>query len=398
MAGCPAYQAPICSLCCSLESRCHDRCKTNARAADQLRGWIAAWLPAAWASRINFRLGHYLAVLLSLCALMAFLMGVVYVQESLHTPKELLRAPFLKTYALLVLLGAVLSWWLVLAADSRRMALDESERHTQLLVQEIDAHRRTDAELQAAKDQAESANQTKTRYVAGMTQELRTPLTSILGYAQLLQKSAEPTPQVRETLAIMQRSGQHMQTLLDDSLDLARIEAGRLKLESAPLSLSQLLEDVQRMVRPQAEAKGLRFHLVPVGALPQWIRSDAKRLRQILINLLINAVRFTDAGEVLLRLDFRQQVARIDIIDTGIGIAQQDQRRIFLPYERGSAGRRVAQPGTGMGLTITHLLTDMMGGELTLSSQLGEGTTFSLRLYLPVTEPTALQLAPDAHG
>jgi signal transduction histidine kinase/purine-cytosine permease-like protein/DNA-binding NarL/FixJ family response regulator len=398
MAGCPAYQAAICSLCCSLESRCHDRCKTNARAADQLRGWVSAWLPASWAGRINFRLGHYLAVLLSLCALMAFLMGVVYVQESLHTPPELLRGPFLRTYALLVLLAAVLSWWVVLATNSRRMALEESERHTQLLVQEIDAHRRTDAELQAAKDQAESANQAKTRYVAGMTHELRTPLTSILGYAQLLQKSAEPTPQVRETLAIMQRSGQHMQTLLDDSLDLARIEAGRLKLESAPLSLPQLLEDVQRMVRPQAEAKGLRFHLVPVGELPQWIRSDAKRLRQILINLLINAVRFTDAGEVLLQLDFRQQVARIDIIDTGIGIAQQDQRRIFLPYERGSAGRRVAQPGTGLGLTITHLLTDMMGGELTLSSRLGEGTTFSLRLYLPATEPTAHQLAPEAQG
>lgn len=396
MAGCPAYQAPICSLCCSLESRCHDRCKANSRASEQLRGWITNLLPSAWVSRVNFRVGHYFVVLFSLCALMAFLMGVVFVQESLHTPEELLLSPFLRTYALLVLLAAVLSWWVVLSADSRRMALDESERHTQLLVQEIDAHRRTDAELQAAKDQAESANQAKTRYVAGMTHELRTPLTSILGYAQLLQKSPDLTPQVRETVAIMQRSGQHMQTLLDDSLDLARIEAGRMKLESAPLSLAQLLEDVQRMVRPQAETKGLRFHLAPVGELPQWIRSDAKRLRQILINLLINAVRFTDAGEVVLRLDFRKQVARIDIIDTGIGIAEQDQRRIFLPYERGSAGRRVARPGTGLGLTITHLLTDMMGGELTLSSRLGQGTTFSLRLYLPATEPNELQLAPDA--
>jgi signal transduction histidine kinase/CheY-like chemotaxis protein/purine-cytosine permease-like protein len=396
MAGCPAYQAPICSLCCSLESRCHDRCKTNSRASEQLRGWITSLLPPAWAGRVNFRVGHYFVVLFSLCALMAFLMGVVFVQESLNTPKSMLLAPFLRTYALLVLLAAVLSWWVVLSADSRRMAMDESERHTQLLVQEIDAHRRTDAELQAAKDQAVSANQAKTRYVAGMTHELRTPLSSILGYAQLMQKTSALSPHVRETVAIMLRSGQHMQTLLDDSLDLARIEAGRLKLESAPLSLTQLLDDVQRMVRPQAESKGLRFHFVPVGELPQWIRSDAKRLRQILINLLINAVRFTDAGEVVLRLDFRQPVARIDIIDTGIGIAEQDQRRIFLPYERGSAGRRVAQPGTGLGLTITHLLTDMMGGELTLRSRLGKGTTFSLRLYLPAVAPDVLQLAPNA--
>ena len=396
MASCPAYGAAICSLCCSLESRCHDRCKTDSRAADQLRIWLGSVLPQRWAARVNFRLGQFVVVLLAISILMAFLMGVVYVQESLHTSTDVLYTPFLKIYALMVMLAAVFAWWVVLSTDSRRMAQDESERQTQLLMAEIDAHRRTDAELQSARDRAESASQAKTRYVAGMTHELRTPLTSILGYAHLLLNNPQVDGWVRETVATMQRSGQYMHTLIDDSLDLARIEAGRLKLEPRPLPLAQLIQDVEHMVRPQAEAKGLRFTIGQEGEVPQWIKADAKRLRQILVNLLSNAVRFTDQGEVMLRLDFRQQVARIDVVDTGIGIAVQDQKRIFLPYERGSAGRRVAEAGTGLGLTITHLLTDMMGGELSLHSQPGRGSTFSLRLYLPAATPDPATPLPSS--
>jgi signal transduction histidine kinase/CheY-like chemotaxis protein/purine-cytosine permease-like protein len=387
MAQCPAYGAAICSLCCSLESRCHDRCKTGSRAADQLQAWVSAALPRWLAERIHFRAGQFFGVLLSISAVIAFLMGVVYFQESLGTSAEVLTTPFLKIYALLVMLAAVFSWWVVLTTDSRRMAQDESERQTQLLMAEIDAHRRTDAELQAARDRAESASLAKTRYVAGMTHELRTPLTSILGYADMLLKNPQVSGWIRETVATMQRSGQHMHTLIDGSLDLARIEAGRLRLEPLPLPLGQLLQDVEHMIRPQAEAKGLSFSVRQEGNLPGWIKADAKRLRQILINLLSNAVRFTDQGEVMLRLDFRQQVVRIDVVDTGIGIAPQDQKRIFLPFERARAGRRSAESGTGLGLTITHLLTDMMGGELSLQSQPGQGSTFSLRLYLPAITP-----------
>ncbi|WPB57418.1 ATP-binding protein [Xylophilus sp. GOD-11R] len=383
MARCPAYAAAICSLCCSLESRCHDRCKTDARAADQLRLAIAWALPRSWALRVNFRLGQYLMILLSLTAVMAFLVGVVYVQESLETPAQFLRWPFLKVFSLMALMAAVCAWWVVLASDSRRMAQDESERQTQLLLHEIDAHRRTDAALQSAKDVAEAANQAKTRYVAGMTHELRSPLNSILGYSQILLKNPQVDGWLRETLATMQNSGQHMHALIDGSLDLARIEAGRLRLDPVPVPLAELLDNVERMMRPQAEAKSLGFSVVVEGNAPAWIRADAKRLRQILINLLANAVRFTDRGEVTLRLDFHHHVARIEVIDTGIGIAPQDQERIFLPFERGSAGRRTAEAGTGLGLTITHLLTELMGGQLTVRSEAGRGSTFTVRLYLP---------------
>jgi signal transduction histidine kinase/CheY-like chemotaxis protein/purine-cytosine permease-like protein len=382
MATCPAYDAPICSLCCTLESRCHDRCKTRSRAAEQVSDGLMAVLPRSLSQRINFRVGHYLVVFLSIAGMLGFVLGMVYYQESLARPALELEAPFVKVYALMLLAAAVCAWWVVLASESRRMAQDDSNRHNQLLQLEIDAHRRTDAALQQAKELAEAANQAKTRYVAGMTHELRTPLNSILGYAQILLKDAPPNGKKRTALTTIQRSGEHLMGLIDGLLDLARIEAGRLRLESAPLPLPEFLQDVERMVRPQAEAKGLAFTLRTQGRVPAWVQADAKRLRQILLNLLSNAVRFTEKGQVSLVLDARREVLRFHVIDSGIGIAPQDLERIFLPFERGSGGRRSAEPGTGLGLTITHLLTELMGGELSVQSVMGQGSTFSVRLYL----------------
>ena len=391
MATCPAYEAPICSLCCTLESRCHDRCKSRSRAAEQVSDVLTSVLPAQLSRRINFRVGHYLIVFLSMAALLAFVLGAVYYQEG-HGPAAVLDGPFVKAYALLLLAAAVCAWWIVLASESRRMAQDDSNRQNQLLQQEIDAHRRTDAALQRAKELAESANQAKTRYVAGMTHELRTPLNSIMGYAQILLKD-EPADGVRRRpLTTIQRSGEHLIGLIDGLLDLARIEAGRLRLDAAPLPLHDFLDEVVRMVQPQAEAKGLDFRLETRGRVPTWVQSDARRLRQILLNLCSNAVRFTERGQITLRLDARREVLRFEVIDTGIGIAPQDMERIFLPFERGSGGRRSSEPGTGLGLTITHLLSELMGGELTVQSVMGQGSTFSVRLYLreisaPISAP-----------
>ena len=384
MAWCPAYGAPICSLCCTLESRCHDRCKSDARTAEQVHAALVALLPVPLARRINFRVAHYLVVSVSLLALMGVILGVVWAQQSGLNPAlaEALRAPFLKAFALLSLAAAVGAWWMVLGSESRHLAEDESNRQNQLLTREIDAHRRTDAELQAAKNVAEAANQAKTRYVAGITHELRTPLNSILGYAQILLKDDRLADEPKRALATIHRSGEHLHALIDGLLDLARIEAGRLRLDPAPVPVREFLDDLVHMVAPQAAAKHLQFELQTEGRVPDYIRADAKRLRQILINLLGNAVRFTDQGRITLRLDHTREVARFQVIDTGIGIAEQDLERIFLPFERGSAGRRSGEPGTGLGLTITHLLTQLMGGELTVDSTPGQGSTFTVRLYL----------------
>ena len=386
MAGCPVYGAPICSLCCTLESRCHDRCKSGSRAGEQAEHVLTALLPGWLSRKINFRAGHYLIVILSLSALLATVMGIVYLHETALAPAGdaavILRAAFVKVFAILLLIIAVCSWWVVLGHESRHMAQDESTRQNHALLREVDAHKRTDAALQAAKELAEAANLAKTRYVAGMTHELRTPLNSILGYSQILMKRDAVTGSTREAVLTMQRSGEHMLALVDELLDLARIEAGRLRLEPAPLQLSEFLDGVVDMVHPQALAKELDFVYTHAGRMPAWVQADAKYVRQILINLLSNAVRFTDRGTVSLHVDCRSEVLRFDVIDTGIGIAVQDQQRIFLPFERGAAGRRRGEPGTGLGLTITGLLTSLMGGDLTMRSVAGQGSTFSVRLYL----------------
>jgi signal transduction histidine kinase/CheY-like chemotaxis protein/purine-cytosine permease-like protein len=400
MAHCPAYDAPICSLCCTLESRCHDRCKTGSRAAEQAERVLTTLLPIAISRRVNFRVAHYLVVFLSLTLLLLTVMGVVYIQEAGGLPAEggdlVLQPAFVKVFSVLVLIIAVCSWWVVLGSESRRMAQDESNRQNQLLTQEIEAHQRTDAALQEAKEAAETANQAKTRYVAGMTHELRTPLNSILGYSQILLRSDSLPESAQESVQTVHRSAEHMLALVDDLLDLARIEAGRLRLESTPLPLPEFLDDLVRMVKPQAEAKGLHFVYTHAGRMPSWVQTDAKYLRQILINLLSNAVRFTDTGAVTLHVDCRHDVLRFDIEDTGIGIAPQDVQRIFLPFERGAGGRHRDEPGTGLGLTITGLLASLMGGELALVKTSKRGSQFSVRLYLrEVADPGVQAKAPQ---
>ena len=190
---------------------------------------------------------------------------------------------------------------MVLGSESRTMAQDESNRQNQLLTQEIDAHRRTDAALQAAKDLADSANQAKTRYVAGITHELRTPLNSILGYAQILLKEARLDGPRRARPDHHPRSGEHMHALVDGLLDLARIEAGRAaaghpqRCRCANCSTTWCAWS-----QPQANAKGLQLRASRrTGGCPPTCGRTPKRLRQILINLLSNAVRFTDYGSVV---------------------------------------------------------------------------------------------------
>lgn len=389
MAHCPAYAGAICSLCCTLDARCHDRCKPDAQIGAQIYTALVRLLPDMVAPYLNRRVGHYLAVLTPLLMLLAVSLALIYFSQasSLSDPGvgSILAQSLTKVFVLLTLLLAVAAWWIVLENESRSVAQEESNRQTQLLTREVGAHQATDAKLQAARDAADSANQAKTRYVTGMTHELRTPLNGILGYAQILLHEQNLPRGQREAVDVIRRSGEHMLQLVDGLLDLARIEAGRLKLDKGEVALSDLIDQLARMVEPEAVSRGLAFRVVVDGQLPTAVHADAKRLRQILINLLANAVKFTDVGGVTLRVAYRREIARFEIEDSGVGIAADDMERIFQPFERGAAGRgrRAAGAGTGLGLTITQLLTELMGGELSVKSTPGEGSIFTLRLYLP---------------
>jgi CheY-like chemotaxis protein len=260
------------------------------------------------------------------------------------------------------------------------VAQEESDRQTQLLMQEIEAHQRTDAALQKAKEASEAANAAKSRYVTGLSHELRTPLNSILGYTQILQRDAGMPTQHQEALATIFRSGSHLLSLIDGLLDVAKIEAGKLQLEPSEIPFPEFVHQIACMFMPQAEEKGLRFRLETRGRLPAVVRGDEKRVRQILINLLGNAVRFTDNGEICLHVSYLRETASFEVIDTGIGIDPEHIERIFQPFERGDLMRQ--DNGVGLGLTITRMLTSLMGGALSVKSELGKGTCFQVRLFL----------------
>jgi signal transduction histidine kinase/DNA-binding NarL/FixJ family response regulator len=253
------------------------------------------------------------------------------------------------------------------------------------------AHRlleESNAQLAAAKLAAENANQAKSVFISQMSHELRTPLNGILGYAQLLRRSPELTEQQRDGLAIIERSGEHLLTLVNDLLDLAKIEAGRLELRDESIDLQSLLQHVADLIRVRADKAGLRFAVERPLALPRRIRGDARALRQVLLNLLGNAVKFTDAGgSVGLKIAQAGSEWRFEISDSGIGMAADQLQNIFEPFHRiENVARRVE--GTGLGLAITRRLIEAMRGSITVDSTPGRGTTFSVDLELSTDAST----------
>jgi len=288
---------------------------------------------------------------------------------------------------------------IVLARESRMLAQEESERQTTLLIEEIDAHTRTDAalqasnaELQKAKDIAENANLAKSRYMVGISHELRSPLNAVLGYGQLLSNDASIPVHRKNAISVIRRSAEHMSGLVDGLLDISKIESGQLYLLHEELHFREIMEQLADMFRLQANTKGLDFHFEVLGPMPQAVYGDGRRLRQIVINLLSNAVKYTQRGRVTLRVRYRNSLfAEIEVSDTGFGIRPEDQVRIFEPFERGQQPSGAAVPGTGLGLTITKMLVQVMGGEISLTSEPGEGSVFKVGLLLSeVIYPSAL--------
>lgn len=267
-----------------------------------------------------------------------------------------------------------------------------------LLMYDITERKRVENELRQARDAAESANRAKSAFLANMSHELRTPLNAILGFAELMGRDAFLTAEQREYLDIITRSGQHLLALINDVLEMSKIEAGRTTLRPENFDLWALLQTLEEMFALRAQEKGLQLFFERAADVPRYVSTDQSKLRQVLINLLSNAVKFTHKGGVTLRVgaypqpDGTQRLA-FEVEDTGVGIAPEELPRLFDPFVQTSSGEK-AQEGTGLGLAISAQYVRLLGGELSVQSTPDVGTRF--RFEIPVALVRAEDVEPLA--
>jgi len=265
------------------------------------------------------------------------------------------------------------------------------------IARDITDLKQTAEALRTAKNAAEVANRAKSEFLANMSHELRTPLNAILGFAQLLGSDTEPRPDWQESLNIINRSGEHLLELIDDVLEMAKIEAGKVSLNDSECDLHAMLDTLREMLRLRAESKNLKLQFYRARNVPQFVKLDGVKLRQVLINLLGNAIKFTQEGTVSLRVRCLAEAPPycrllFEVEDTGAGIAQSELGQIFDAFVQSESGRKSGE-GTGLGLPIGRRFARMMGGDLTAQSTPGHGSIFRLHVYVQTVVPPAPALA-----
>jgi signal transduction histidine kinase/ActR/RegA family two-component response regulator len=265
---------------------------------------------------------------------------------------------------------------------------DEEGRPLRLadVVTDITERKEMEDDLRKAKVAAEAANRTKSEFLANMSHEIRTPMTSILGYTDLLMDHSLSAADCKTYLTTVRRNGEQLLQLINDILDLSKIEAGKMAMDLGPCHLPSTVAEVASMMRPRAEQRGIALEVRYTGPLPETIHTDADRVRQVLVNLVGNAVKFTENGSIRIGVSLLPQwrsgqaAVSIEVTDTGIGIRQESLARLFEPFTQAESSTTRKYGGTGLGLAISRQIVTALGGELTVRSSFGEGSTFTVTI------------------
>lgn len=266
--------------------------------------------------------------------------------------------------------------------------------------EEIRLRNETEQQLLLAKLEADSASRSKSAFLANMSHEMRTPLTAAIGFAELLLDSDQSATERIEHIHTIIRSGKHLLTIINDVLDVSKIEANKMEVEQLDFDLPGLISEVSALMRIQAEAKGLLFQVTLNPPLPKLLHSDPTRMRQILINLCSNAIKFTPQGAITLSATYFADVSQVTfkVSDTGIGMSPEQLARLFQPFAQADAGTSRQYGGTGLGLYLSRLLAEKLGGSLQVESKVGEGSEFTLTLPVPKQQTAALTYDLDVAG